>query len=143
MTKVIAMELFQKTGIDVDRILNSPSRALETRKTKTALRRLITAGLLSLMENRGASVIQEKRQVFVRRLITQGIFEKVEIPGNAPRLWVTSAFHSLDFVAKELLTNVVHSYYATLNPDYHVLFVYDAAAGRKIGAFYDNGLHLD
>jgi len=50
---------------------------------------------------------QSDRKAFIQKLINRGIFQKVEVPGNLPHLWVKPAFHALDFDTKKLSVNYV------------------------------------
>lgn len=83
--------------------------------------------------------MQEDRMGFINKLIKKGIFQKVEIPGNLPHLWVKPAFHSLDFEEKQKFVNVVYAYYVTKDKKYDM-----DKTGKKIGVYADayGGLKL-
>ena len=88
--------------------------------------------------------IQEERLAFIQKLIKQGIFQKVEVPGNLPHLWVKPAFYALDFDAKQKFVSVVYAYYITSNPRYNIVVLYDSKTGKEIGQYAEvyGGLKL-
>lgn len=88
--------------------------------------------------------MQEDRQTFINKLIKQGIFQKVEVPGNLPHLWVRPAFHALDFDVKQQFVNVVYAYYITKDKKYNMVIIYDSKTGKEIGVYSETygGLKL-
>ena len=91
-----------------------------------------------------AEDLQAGRKAFIQKLIKKGYFEKVEIPGSLPYLWVKPLFYTLDFKMKERFVSVVYAYYITENSKYDIVVLYDNKTGKKIGTFSeeDGGLNL-
>lgn len=89
--------------------------------------------------------MQQNRAAFIQRLIDNDIFQKVEIPGDLPRLWVKPSFDSLDYDTKSKFVNVVYAYYVTENPKYNIVILYDSRTGKKVGTYSekDGGLKLN
>jgi hypothetical protein len=48
-----------------------------------------------------SQTMQEQRKKLINKLINQGIFQKVEMPGSFPSVWVKPGFYSLDFDTKD------------------------------------------
>ncbi len=104
--------------------------------------------LLALLSFASPSVLagmQEDRLAFIKKLIRMGVFQKVEIPGNLPQVWVTPTFHSLDFDRKSQFINVVYAYYVTMNPSYNIVVLRDSKTGKRIGKYAEvyGGLRMD
>lgn len=91
-----------------------------------------------------SEAMQKGRRELIDKLIAQGVFQKVEIPGNLPRLWVQPAFHELDFDAKQKFTSVVYAYYVDSGDVSASVRLYDSKTGKEIGSFaaYHGGLEL-
>ena len=87
--------------------------------------------------------LQPKRKRFIQKLISQGVFSKVEMPGNLPHLWVRPVFYSLDYETKKQFVNVVWAYYKTENPRWHIVILKDSRTGKRIGSYSRFGLDLD
>lgn len=87
---------------------------------------------------------QQARKALINKLIEKGIFQKVEVPGDLPHLWVKQAFYRLDFDTKSQFVSVVYAYYLKKNPKYHIVVLYDNHTGKKIGEFAEvyGGLKL-
>jgi hypothetical protein len=88
--------------------------------------------------------MQGDRKSFIRKLIDKGVFQKVEVPGNLPHLWVKPAFYSLDFDTKSKFVNVVYAYYTAQNPKYNIVVLYDSRTGKEVGKYAEvyGGLKL-
>lgn len=54
---------------------------------------------------------QEQRWDFIERLIEQGVFSEVSVPGTLPRIRVGPAWGGLDFKTRESFVSVVYAYY--------------------------------
>ena len=63
------------------------------------------------------------------------IFEKIEIPGTIPRVWVTPKFRLLTFSEKKAFIHLVYSYYYTENSDYDAVRIFDSMTGKEIGGY--------
>lgn len=92
-----------------------------------------------------AADVQEGRKAFIQKLIDRGVFQKVEVPGNLPHLWVRPAFYSLDFDTKSQFVNVVYAYHVTQNSTRNIVVLYDSRTGKSIGKYVPDlgGLKLD
>lgn len=90
--------------------------------------------------------LQANRKEFIERLIAEGIFQKVEVPGTTPRLWVTPRFMLLNWEDKEQFVNVVFAYYYP-DPSQHdlaMIKIYHSVSGKHIGDYSASfGLELD
>ncbi|MDB5969479.1 MAG: hypothetical protein JWQ90_1929 [Hydrocarboniphaga sp.] len=82
-----------------------------------------------------AAGMQDDRMAFIQKLVSKGVFQKVEVPGTVPHLWVRPAFYALDFDTKSQFVNVVYAYYVTENPKYDLVVLYDSKTGKKIGTY--------
>ena len=98
------------------------------------LRKLAISLFLVFSLNVSADV-QDDRKGFIQKLIGMNVFQKVEIPGSLPHLWVKPSFNSLSFDEKNSFVNVVYSYYYTLDSSYSIVVLYDSLSGKKIGTF--------
>lgn len=87
--------------------------------------------------------LQPKRKQFIQKLISQGVFSKVEMPGSLPHLWVKPVFYSLDYETKEQFVNVVYAYYVTENPRWDIIVLKDSRTGKRIGSYSEFGLDLN
>ena len=75
-------------------------------------------------------------------MIQQNIFDKVEIPGTLPHLWVKPSFYTLNYETKKKFVEVVYAYFITENKVYDMVIIYDNMTGNKIGTFSEYGLSL-
>ena len=86
---------------------------------------------------------EARRKALIEKLIREGIFQKIETPGNLPRLWVRSAFHELDFDQKKTFVEVVYAYYFDGSDRTEWVRIFDSQTGKEIGGFnphlYPNG----
>jgi hypothetical protein len=87
--------------------------------------------------------MQAQRQEFIRKQIESGIFQKIEIPGNLPHLWVTPRFKNLDFDTKKKFVSVVYAYYISQNPSFNIVVLYDSQTGKKTGQFSEQAGQLE
>jgi len=79
---------------------------------------------------------QAERKKLIDSLINKNsIFEKIEIPGLVPRVWVTPKFHLLTFSEKKTFIHLVYSYYYTKNSDYNMVRIFDNMTGKEIGGY--------
>lgn len=79
--------------------------------------------------------MQSGRLKMMEKLRAQGVFQKVEMPGNLPRLWVGSAFHSADFDTKQKFVSVVYAYYFSGVNIGDSVRIYDGKTGKEIGDY--------
>lgn len=109
------------------------------------IRRAMLTLLLCLSFSPVFADMQADRMAFIEKLIAKGVFQKVEIPGNLPRLWVRPAFYALDFNLKSKFVNVVYAYFITENPRYDIVVIYDSKTGKEVGKYADvyGGLKLE
>lgn len=85
---------------------------------------------------------QKGRADLIQKLIGSGIFEKVEMPGNLPRLWVRQGFHDLEFDAKQKFVSVVYAYYFDGSNLSDSVRIYDNMSGKEIGRFDQSNLTM-
>jgi len=79
---------------------------------------------------------QAERKKLIDSLINKNsIFEKIEIPGLVPRVWVTPQFHRLTFSDKKTFIHLIYSYYYTKNPKYDIIKIFDNITGKSIGTY--------
>jgi len=88
---------------------------------------------------------QAKRMELINKLITQGIFQKVEKPGSLPHVWVAPSFYSLNFDDKESFVSVVYAYYFAADPKVDLAVLYDSKTGKQVGVYGKvyGGLKMD
>ena len=95
---------------------------------------IIILGLLWC--NVGFADDQAERKKLIDNLINKhNIFEKIEIPGTIPRVWVTPKFHLLTFSEKKTFIHLVYSYYYTKNSDHAAVRIFDNMTGKEIGGY--------
>lgn len=99
------------------------------------IRKMLLALLLSSVCLGAFADMQSDRKALIQKLINKGIFQKVEVPGTLPHLWVRPAFYALDFDAKSQFVNVVYAYYITQNHQYNIVVLYDGKTGKEIGKY--------
>ena len=86
--------------------------------------------------NVGFADDQTERKKLIDSLINKhNIFEKIEIPGTIPRVWVTPKFHLLTFSEKKAFIHLVYSYYYTKNSDHDAVRIFDNMTGKEIGGY--------
>lgn len=88
---------------------------------------------------------QKKRKELIERLIGRGLFEKIEVPGSLPRLWVTPAFYALEFDSKESFVSVVYAYYFDGDDLSDSVLIFDSKTGKRVGSYssVNPGLQLN
>lgn len=88
--------------------------------------------------------MQAGRLKLMEKLRAERVFQKVEIPGNLPRLYVAPRFYTLDFDMKQKFVSVVYAYYFTGKNITDSVRIYDSRSGKEIGHFaMPSGLKLD
>lgn len=89
-------------------------------------------------------ILQQERKTFIDKQINNGLFYKVEVPGNLPHVWITQKFKNLDFDSKAKFINIVWAYYKTENPSYDIVVLKDSTTGERIGEYAEayGGLKL-
>jgi len=73
---------------------------------------------------------QRQRRALIDKLISRGIFQKVERPGEVPHVWVTPLFMALNFDDKQSFISVVYAYYGD-----DLVSLRDSKTGGRIGTF--------
>ena len=101
------------------------------------MKKLLGILVLSLLWcNVGFADDQAERKKLIDNLINKhNIFEKIEIPGTIPRVWVTPKFHLLTFSEKKTYIHLIYSYYYTKNSDYKAVRIFDNMTGKEIGGY--------
>lgn len=79
--------------------------------------------------------MQKRRKDLIEKLIGQEIFQKVEMPGSLPRVWVRPAFYALDFETKEKFVSVVYAYYFDGTDITDSVRVIDGMSGKEVGNY--------
>lgn len=79
--------------------------------------------------------MQTDRKKLIEELIDSGVFQKVEVPGNLPRLWVRPAFYALEFDRKASFVSVVYAYYFNGANDADSVRIYDSRSGKEVGRY--------
>jgi tetratricopeptide (TPR) repeat protein len=77
--------------------------------------------------------MQKTRKELIAKLINQGIFQKIEIPGHLPRVWVKPGFYALDFDMKDRFVGVVYAYY--FDDDNGIVTIFDSLSGKEVGDY--------
>jgi hypothetical protein len=86
--------------------------------------------------------MQQGRLKLLEKLKAQGVFQKVEIPGDLPRLWIAPRFHSLNYEQKEKFVSIVYAYYLDGYSITDAVRIYDGKTGKEIGDYSSQGLKL-
>ena len=86
--------------------------------------------------------MQEGRLRLLEKLKAQGVFQKVEMPGNLPRLWIAPRFHTIDFDQKQKFVSVVYAYYFDGYNMGDAVRIFDGKTGKEIGDYSSQGLKL-
>lgn len=82
-----------------------------------------------------SDAMQAGREKLIQKLINEGVFLKVEVPGSLPRVFVTPAFHALDIETKEKFVSVVYAFYFSDHSIRNVVRVMDSRTGKEVGTF--------
>ena len=77
--------------------------------------------------------MKDSAEEAVKKLMAEGIIEKIDVPGTLPRLWVTPKFMFLDFKTKQVVAGVAHLY--CYEGKEGILLIYENINGQKIGDF--------
>lgn len=86
---------------------------------------------------------QRARNESIERLISSGVFHKVDRPVTRPHVYVSDRWHRLNDADKRKTLGVVLAYYHVKDPEADMVIVRDAATGERIGIFAQHGLELD
>jgi len=79
--------------------------------------------------------VQEDRLAYINKLTKQGYFQKVEVPGELPHVWVTPRFYGLSFDDKQAFISVVYAYYIGRNKKSNIVVLRDSRTNEKVGIF--------
>lgn len=82
-----------------------------------------------------SEAMQADRLEFIQKLITNGVIQKVEVPGHLPRAWVRPGFYTLDFDTKESFISVIYSYYFDGTEVGGSVRLYDSLSGNEVGSY--------
>jgi hypothetical protein len=86
--------------------------------------------------------MQKERLEMIQKLKAYGVFQKVDIPGDVPRLWIAPGFYPLKSDQKETFVRVVYDYFFDGNSIGDVVRIYDGKTGKEIGDYSSLGLKL-
>jgi len=78
---------------------------------------------------------QSQRKKLIDDLISKGVFQKVEVPGSAPRVWVKPLFYESDFDQKEAFVGLVYSYYFDGSDELAFVRVLDSRSNKEVGTY--------
>ena len=79
--------------------------------------------------------LQPGRREFIESLIRKGYFERVELSGESPQVWVTPAFRLIDSDQREAYLSVVHAYHATAHGRRSSVSLIDVLTGEELGQY--------
>jgi hypothetical protein len=79
--------------------------------------------------------MQADRKKLIEGLVAEGVFQKVEVPGSLPRLWVRPAFYSLEFERKEKFVSVVYALYFDGSKQTDSVRIFDSLSGKEVGSY--------
>ena len=99
------------------------------------IQKTVFSVLMLLVATTALADMQDKRKAFIQKLINNGIFQKVEVRGSLPHLWVKPAFYALSYDDKSSFVNVVYAYYITMDSNYNLVVLYDSRSGKKVGVY--------
>jgi hypothetical protein len=88
--------------------------------------------------------LQADRKKLIEKLIEEGVFQKIEVPGSLPRLWVRTRFYAADFDQKQSFASVVYAYYFDGSDPTDFVRVLDSQSGKEVGRYSinDGGLKM-
>ena len=98
------------------------------------IRKILISVLFVMVCVNASANAQSDRKKFIDQLMTQGVFQKIEVAGDLPYLYVTTVFNSLDFQTKANCVSVAFGYYSTENPAYDVLVIL-GPTGSRLGEY--------
>ena len=144
-TPVPAKSVPAQKGAQAERAAEARSQAGEKQEVVISPRQV---ELMRKAEQRQADLrkakrLQPGRKQLIQKLISLGIFSKVEMPGSLPHVWITPTFRRLDFDDKQKFLNVVYAYYLTENRRSNIVVLKDSRTGKRIGTYSQSGLDLD
>ena len=79
--------------------------------------------------------IQQKREQFIKKLISLGILKKVICPDDTPKVFVLNEFMALPFERKQLCVGLVYDYYSYGNIKTRIVVIRDRSSGKDIGQY--------
>ena len=79
--------------------------------------------------------MQADRKKLIEKLIEQGVFQKIEVPGFLPRLWVRPGFYIADFDQRESFVSVVYAYYFDGSDPTDSVKLFDSQSGKEVGSY--------
>jgi hypothetical protein len=79
--------------------------------------------------------IQQKREQFIKKLISLGILKKIIGPGDTPKVFVLNEFMALPFERKQLCVGLVYDYYSYGNVKTRIVVIRDRSSGKDIGQY--------
>jgi len=82
-----------------------------------------------------SSEMQAGRKKLIQDLIEKGIFQKIEVPGTLPRLWVRPGFYLLDYDTKQQFVSVVYAYCFEDESMGNIVRIYDSLSGKDVGGY--------
>jgi hypothetical protein len=75
-----------------------------------------------------------KREKLIQDLLNKEVFQKIEVPGLHPRVWVTPMFYALDFDTKQSFVSVVYAHYLG-DEELGSVNLVDSKTGKNVGRF--------
>lgn len=86
--------------------------------------------------------MQKGREVFIEKMKLLNVIQKIETPGNLPRVYVAPAFYAADFDSKRNFMSVVYAYHFDGSGISDLVRIYDGRSGKEIGTYSPAGLRL-
>jgi hypothetical protein len=92
-----------------------------------------------------SAAMQADRKKLIEKLIGEGVFQKVEVPGTLPRLWVRPRFYAAEFDQKQSFVSVVYAYYFDGSNVTDSVRIFDSRSGKEVGSYsaVQGGLKLN
>jgi hypothetical protein len=133
-TSLLTWLIASVLGLAIISAIFSPSTAPPSKQSETG------APAQQSSQTNGPTIdksekMQEQRKGLIEKLIRQGIFQKVEVPGSLPRVWVRPAFYITDFETKERSVSVVYAYYFDGTDISDSVRVFDSMSGKEVGNY--------
>ena len=79
--------------------------------------------------------VQMERKKIIEDLIREGIFQKIEMPGSLPRVWVRPSFYLLEFDRKEKILNIIYAYFFDGTRGSDCIKLIDSLSGKDVGLY--------
>ena len=79
--------------------------------------------------------MQEQRKEKIAKLIKNGAFQKVEVSGGIPHVWVSQGFYALHPATKAEIISVVYAYYFDGSNSSDSVRVIDSFSRELVGSF--------